>query len=210
MNFQTLLEKIIIYNFMSFRIEEKLYIKSENLLEFKNFLFKNSAKEIYKPRIIKSLYFDNIQLEMFNDSIEGTVPRKKIRIREYPNSTDKKFYLEIKNSSVEGRFKTREIIDKKKYDIFKNFGYFDTQYGTCLPNYYVSYKREYVIIDDVRVSIDKNITYKNYRTSYLHDDKNCIVELKTSINKNLDDLTRLFPFQRIRFSKYCFAVENLN
>ena len=195
---------------MSFRIEEKLYIKPENLTEFKNFLFKHSAKKIHEPRIIKSLYFDNIQLEMFTDSIEGSVPRKKIRVREYPNSTDKKFYLEIKNSSVEGRFKTREIIDKKKYDLFKNFGFLDSQYGTCSPNFYVSYEREYVIIDDVRVSIDKNITYKNYRTSSTHDDRNCIVELKTSINKNLDDLTRLFPFQKIRFSKYCFAVENLN
>ena len=37
-----------------------------------------------------------------------------------------------------------------------------------------------------------------------------IVELKTSIKKNLDDLVKLFPFQKIRFSKYCFAVENLN
>ena len=47
---------------------------------------------------------------MYNDSIEGLLPRKKIRIRQYPNDDDKKFYLEIKNSSVEGRFKTRKII----------------------------------------------------------------------------------------------------
>ena len=38
---------------------------------------------------------------------------------------------------------------------------------------------------------------------------NSIVEIKTSIKKNLDDLVKLFPFQRIRFSKYCFAVDNL-
>ena len=34
---------------------------------------------------------------MYNDSIEGVVPRKKIRIREYPETSDKKLYLEIKN-----------------------------------------------------------------------------------------------------------------
>ena len=51
---------------------------------------------------------------MYKDSIEGSVPRKKIRIREYPNSRDDKYYFEIKTSSVEGRFKTREVIDQKK------------------------------------------------------------------------------------------------
>ena len=40
---------------MSFRIEEKLYIKSEHLIDFKKFLTKRSAKQLYKPRLIKSL-----------------------------------------------------------------------------------------------------------------------------------------------------------
>ena len=93
---------------MSFRIEEKLYIKSEHLIDFKEFLVKHLAKKIYHQRIIKSLYFDNLNSQMYNDSIEGIVPRKKIRIRRYPNENDKNIYLEIKNSSVEGRFKKKE------------------------------------------------------------------------------------------------------
>ena len=50
---------------MSFRIEEKLYIRRENLLEFKAHLFKNLAKKLHHPRIIKSLYFENKNLDMF-------------------------------------------------------------------------------------------------------------------------------------------------
>ncbi|MAV05574.1 MAG: hypothetical protein CMI71_01010 [Candidatus Pelagibacter sp.] len=194
---------------MSFRIEEKLYFKAENLNQFREFLTKKSAKKLHVPRIIKSLYFDNLNLDMYNDSIEGSVPRKKIRIREYPNSNDKKYYLEIKTSSVEGRFKTRKEIDQNDFNLFKSSGYLDSQYGTCLPNYHISYKREYSIIDDVRVSIDEDITYKNIKSNISFNDKNIIVELKTSAKKNLDELIKLFPFQRIRFSKYCFAVENL-
>lgn len=194
---------------MSFRIEEKLYFKAENLNQFREFLTKKSAKKLHVPRIIKSLYFDNLNLDMYNDSIEGSVPRKKIRIREYPNSNDKKYYLEIKTSSVEGRFKTRKEIDQNDLNLFKSSGYLDSQYGTCLPNYHISYKREYSIIDDVRVSIDEDITYKNIKSNISFNDKNIIVELKTSAKKNLDELIKLFPFQRIRFSKYCFAVENL-
>ena len=193
---------------MSFRIEEKLYIKSEHLIDFKKFLIKHAAKQLYQPRLIKSLYFDNLNFNMYNDSIEGIVPRKKIRIREYPNTNDKNFYLEIKHSSVEGRFKTRKILNNKQVDYFKNSGFFDNQYGTCLPNYYVIYEREYSKIDDVRISIDKNLIYKSYRTNIVRKDDNSIVEIKTTIKKNLDDLIKLFPFQRIRFSKYCFAAES--
>ena len=75
---------------MSFRTEEKLYIRQENLIDFKKFIFNLSGKKIHKPRKIKSLYFDNSNLDMYNDSVEGIVPRKKIRIRNYPNSEDKK------------------------------------------------------------------------------------------------------------------------
>ena len=83
---------------MSFRKEEKLFIKSEHILDFKKFLEDHSVKNLYKPRKIKSLYFDNLNFEMFNDSIEGVVPRKKIRVREYPGELDDKYYLEIKHS----------------------------------------------------------------------------------------------------------------
>ena len=62
---------------MSFRIEEKLYIKSEHIIDFKEFLIKKSAKKIFHPRLIRSLYFDNLNLDMYNDSLEGLVPRKK-------------------------------------------------------------------------------------------------------------------------------------
>ena len=99
---------------MSFRIENKLFIRPENLFQFYSFLNKNFVKKLHEPRVIKSLYLDNLKLEMYKDSIEGSVPRKKIRIREYPKSGDDKYYFEIKTSSVEGRFKTREVIDQKK------------------------------------------------------------------------------------------------
>ncbi len=195
---------------MSYRIEDKLFFKPENILQFKNFLKNKSAKKLYDNRIIRSLYFDNINLDMYRDSVEGSVPRKKIRIRHYPNSKDKNYYLEIKTSSVEGRYKTRKIIKKEDFESYKKNGIFDSNYGTCIPNFYVSYKREYVKIGDVRISIDEEISYENYLSNNVFFDNKLIVELKTSINKNLDDFIKDFPFQKIRFSKYCFAVENFN
>ena len=67
-------------------------------------------------RKIESLYFENNKREMYSDSVEGLTPRKKIRVRNYPGTKDENLYLEIKISSVEGRFKTRKILDKNKFD----------------------------------------------------------------------------------------------
>ena len=179
-------------------------------MQFKEFLTKKSAKKLHKNRIIKSLYFDNLNLDMYRDSVEGSVPRKKIRIRNYHHSDYKNFYLEVKTSSIEGRFKTRKIISKNDFENFKKNGILDNTYGTCLPNFYVRYEREYIKINDVRISIDKKISYENFLTNVVFADTKSIVELKTSVEKNIDDLVKDFPFPKIRFSKYCFAVESLN
>ena len=96
---------------MSFRIEEKLLINKYQLSEFKEYLISKGAYKIFKTRKINNLYFDNDNFEMFSDSIEGCLPRKKIRLRSYED--DRKF-LEIKISSTEGRYKTSNQIDLKK------------------------------------------------------------------------------------------------
>ena len=194
---------------MSFRIEEKLLINKNQIVEFKDFLFQNSAHQLFPPRKIQSLYFENFQEEMYRDSIEGTVPRKKIRVRNYPEEKNIHFYYEVKISSVEGRFKTRKIINQDIFNHMKTFGVYDNQYGTCRPTIYVIYDREYYRIDDVRISIDENIKYTLHTGRALGYDQNSIVELKASIKKNTDDLINNFHFQRTRFSKYCNAFEKI-
>ena len=69
---------------MSFRTEEKLYVRPENLIQFQEFLTNKSVKKIHHPRIIESLYFDNLNLDMHNDSRRRISTKKKIRIRNYP------------------------------------------------------------------------------------------------------------------------------
>ena len=54
---------------------------------------------------------------MFLDSEEGCVPRKKIRIRSYPMADKKTKNLEIKISSIEGRFKKQLNINESNYPL---------------------------------------------------------------------------------------------
>ena len=102
---------------MTFRLEQKISMtKLNSFLLFKK-LNNNGLKEIYKKRIIKSIYFDNINLSMFIDSEEGTRPRYKIRIREYPDFSNE-YFFEKKISSEEGRFKTTDKITLSKKNQF--------------------------------------------------------------------------------------------
>ena len=89
---------------MSYRIEEKLLINKHNLFYLKDWLNNNSFKKIFEDRIIISKYFDNNKSQMYVDSTEGIVPRKKIRIRNY-NYNEKENYLENKiNSPVQAKY----------------------------------------------------------------------------------------------------------
>jgi SPX domain protein involved in polyphosphate accumulation len=195
---------------MTFRVEKKLFIKKENLLDFKEKISSIGAINLYKSRKVQSIYFDNINKDMYNDSIEGLNPRKKIRVRNYPDNINKYFFLEYKISSIEGRFKVNKKISQKRFDEFKLNGIFDKKYGLCKPILNVIYDREYLINSNVRITIDTNIIYNMYNNNFFKSDKDIVVELKTSINQNIDELFEKFPFQEIRFSKYCNGVDLLN
>ena len=40
-------------------------------------------------------------------------------------------------------------------------GVFDSSYGLCIKNLYVSYIRKYFKIEDIRITIDKNILFES-------------------------------------------------
>jgi len=129
---------------MSHRIEEKIDIHKQNFFYLRNWLFENNAKELFPTRTITSIYYDNDNFSMYKDSIEGVLPRKKLRIRFYSNSKDQNFYLEKKISSVEGRFKTKEKVNISKDKIIKKI--YDKDYGECNPKVMITYKRNYYFL----------------------------------------------------------------
>ena len=190
---------------MPFRIEEKILIQDNNTVYLKEFLSLKSAKVLFESRYVQSLYFDNSTLDMFNDSEEGILPRKKIRIRFYPNQKPG-FNLETKISSVEGRFKSSKKINKNEFNHLIKYGIFDTRYGACKAKIYVRYFRKYFLIKKTRLTYDSNIQYINSFGKLIGKEINSILEIKTPISEDIDELLSNFPFQRSRFSKYCNGI----
>lgn len=195
---------------MSFRLEEKIELHISDYLKILFLIKKNGGNEIFKERKISSLYFDNKNYDMFLDSEEGVLPRKKIRIRNYPEEKKSSFYHEKKISSVEGKFKTSEIISLSKKNKFLEQGIFDNDYGLCFQNIWVSYKRRYFKIGNNRITIDSNIFFQNpnKKLSYLAD-KILIVEIKSNNPYVKEIFNNEIPYQRSRYSKYCIGINFL-
>ena len=196
---------------MSFRNEEKLRVASSKIFNLKYWINENLGVVLFPTRTINSIYFDNQDFSMYHHSIEGVVPRKKIRLRNYDQEFifTKEANKEIKISSVEGRYKISE--KAKNPSQIMNLGIYDQNYGLCLPVLNVTYKRSYYKVKNIRLTLDEKITYRkviNRGVSKLSTPDNYnIVELKFNSEKSIDFVRQSFPFERARFSKYCRGIE---
>jgi len=198
------------------RIEQKLELTNSDYLNLLKWLKSKNAITLYPERIICSRYFDTTDLLMYSHTLEGIVPRKKVRIRTYNSNEflDSKnpYNLEIKMTTEHNRLKTvKQNIDCKS--LIEN-GFYDKQYGMCFEQVDISYSREYFLVSDIRVTIDKNINYKltginqtNIKTEFL--DRSLVLEIKADIKTSLTLLLNEFDFPRSRFSKYERAIDAL-
>ena len=165
---------------------------------------------LFPKRNILSIYFDNSNLSLYNDSIEGVVPRKKIRLRTYNNSntSNQNYNLEIKINSAEGRFKTSEKI-KEHVKLLKG-GYYDKKYGLCYPIVEIKYLREYFQIFGIRITLDTRIKFKSFNKMRNYNNyEKIILETKTQNTTISNYIDEKFFFEKIKFSKYCDAIDSV-
>ena len=195
------------------RIEQKLEIDKSQYLDLLKWIKYKDGSILYPERIICSRYLDNNKMQMYHDTVEGIIPRKKIRIRTYGtrkfSSSRNNYSLEIKMSTEHSRFKkTNPNINL--FSLLKN-GYFDSSYGICNQLIDISYIREYFLINDIRVTIDKEIKYelvnlnRKFRKKFF-EDKSYVFEIKADIKTNISFLLNNFNFPRSKFSKYERAI----
>lgn len=196
---------------MSFRTEEKFYTDGDKYTDVKRYLILKNGRQQYSKRLISSIYFDNQKFQSFTDSQEGSVIRKKIRIRTYPKSKniDYKNLLEIKISSIEGRHKTSCKLSNKQCNKILNYGFLDTLYGICIPLVVVTYYREYFIFKNgLRATLDRNIEYHKYKEPIKKIRNNQIVlEIKNANQVCSNIIVNQFPFIKNRFSKFALAMQ---
>ena len=197
---------------MSFRLEKKFALDTRKYNEFIRYINTIEAKKIYNSRKVFSTYFENDFFSSFKQSEEGVVPRKKIRIRSY-NTNDHSVVskLEIKISAEDSRFKKVERI-KSNHQIEKllSRGFIDRNYGLCKPLLNVSYEREYYQLTDHRITIDKNISYCNFKKKKkIFKEPLSIIEFKSDTTKDINLYDNILTSPISRFSKYCRGMNKV-
>ncbi len=188
---------------MSFRKEIKFKLTLSEHFKIKNKLLSLGMNTIYPLRKVNSYYFDNKYYKLFEDSEEGVLPRKKVRIRWYNNEKD--FKKETKISSIEGRFKHVEKLPSIKNDSqISGLTFFDKYYGLLYPKMLVNYEREYYKIDNLRITFDKNINYlfSKLKSEIFTSDQETVMEVKVPIKCSDDYIKKFIDIPTSRFSKY--------
>lgn len=188
---------------MSFRKEDKFRLSYSDMVKIQDHLISLGMKELYPSRVINSCYFDNDSLTLFHESEEGVLPRKKIRIRWYDKVMS--FTKEIKTSSIEGRFKSLKKTPKLKHlDDVLDSQYFDSSYGILKPSLLVSYERQYFSFKLLRITFDRNISYRylKYSSDVITKDNETVMEVKTPIDCSDDYIKSIITQPTERFSKY--------
>lgn len=185
------------------RIEEKVKLP----LSYKNNLLKNlfdlNFKYLHPERVISSIYYDNNRFQIYQDSAEGIVPRKKIRIRE----SFSELHLEHKFKNQNGKYKKHQKVNNIPNKIIDNI------YGVTFPVCKIEYKRLYLTNNKIRITVDSNLKYQNYKNSISNYNVSFfITEFKMhndlEISKNFIDSK--INFSTIKFSKYDDAIKKLH
>jgi len=192
------------------RSEIKSIWHNDSIFDARNFIISANATNIYPSRKIHSIYFDNINKQMYLDSIEGLVPRKKIRVRFYENlinSSQSKKKFETKYTYEDFREKKVQPLSNQ---VFENT-YYDNIYGLCSKVLNINFIREYYLIGESRITIDYSIKTSNINNSQtLIPIEKIIIEFKSFNFESNAELIENLGLRRNRFSKYTEGINKLN
>lgn len=184
------------------RIEEKLVFPISEKGKYLDKFFSDGFKYIFPSRKISSIYYENINFDMYRDSIEGVVPRKKIRIREKFGN----LYLEEKIQIRDGKYKISKKINNYP-DVIH-----DQSYGIIKKICKISYNRSYLGNGKIRLTLDSDLKFENLINRNVSNmNNNIILEYKILNDFSLSEnyISSHKELNSFKFSKYDLAISKV-
>lgn len=214
------------------RYEIKFILNTHEIFEFKQMLILDTSfKEMFNPRIVNSIYFDDVNNMSAADNLAGISKRKKYRLRWYGNSLCDPINFEVKIRKNKIGYKEyfnlpdehKNLNKLKLHNIAKMFeNALDLKNNhpslQLFPKLQLGYLREYFEnTEGIRLTIDDQIKFwQTFEDSYayhgtpLEYDKK-IIELKFSkeLYPNVVNFLRKTSFLPKRHSKYLVGLAKI-
>ena len=189
--------------------------------------------EVFKERVVNSIYFDSNDFQLYNDSIDGSLKRTKLRIRWYDNEKIINSFLEIKKKVGDRGDKFRynlkpikrdkEISKDYLKDLLKKSNIEDknllNKFDYFNPIFICSYNRKYFLSSNkqIRLTVDYQISYSSFSyedsLSNLNKfyDSSLVIEYKYPyyLNSKFFISENILNLRRTRFSKFSNGIQML-
>lgn len=201
------------------RYELKYILSSDQYDSLLNIIKDNMRADEHGRNSIQSLYYDTDDYLLIRRSIEKPEYKEKLRLRSYGLANeDSLVYLELKKKyesvvykrRIESRLKDLGI--KNNSQIENEIDYFKRFYKNLNPKMLLIYDREAYFKDDLRVTFDHNIRYRENDLSLTSSlegnpvlkDNRVLLEIKTGTSIPLWLVRRLDKehLYKTSFSKY--------
>lgn len=194
----------------SYRKEIKFELPTHKLDKIYNDCLEAGFKKEFPNRKVESIYFDDLFNTLLEDSMNGLLERKKVRLRRYDASNTGQLEEKIKNNQLNKKITTpiKLVPNFSSYDQLLKFIRDFYPEKNLIPTSSISYSRIYLKNkkSNVRITLDFNIETKDFQTNIFKELFNSfIVEVKCNSDAELPILD--FGVQT-RFSKYCFSRQN--
>jgi len=213
------------------RFERKFFITDLTAREVECSLKRHPAcfREVYRPRSVNNVYFDNAEMTCLLDNIDGHGSRLKARIRWYGT-----LFGQVESPTLEIKIKRGDASWKKSFPanpfILRNcadarrlsltdivdFTTVPSSAAVVLapmePTVLNAYRRKYFLSADgaYRMTLDTDMSDRRLGSAtgasgeLRMDTESCILELKYSHadDDNADSISGLFEFRLTKSSKY--------
>jgi VTC domain-containing protein len=205
------------------RFEKKYVLNVQRVSDLRRSLMASKSFRVdHESQTVNNLYFDSPGLAAVEENILGISNRLKYRIRWYGNTNiNINARFEIKRRKDIGNWKEGNyslILKNSPWDLeineFPDLSSFEQLDDIVLanmkfmkPSLLNRYYREYYINrNGDRLTIDRDIRYRNCRNGIIKNDPNVVVELKYSAKKENNGLIDFFNMTLSKNSKYVNGI----
>ncbi|MDX2470397.1 MAG: polyphosphate polymerase domain-containing protein [SAR324 cluster bacterium] len=220
----------------NYRFERKFIIPRQATHSIEEVVKNNSAlmSEVFYPRYVNNIYFDNPRFQIFHENIDGVSERIKARIRWYGDLEGRieKPVLEFKQKHGLTGSKTSFVLSSFDLSDIYQPGFLDSLFKesnldqkrkelmlSLKPTLINRYQRKYFLSFNqrFRITLDHKLQYfPVHSTGQLSqrgfdDEVSMILELKydSEFQSESIAITQEFPFRVIKNSKYVRGVQTL-